>query len=188
MTVRDLFARLRDKLDAAKVPYMLTGSFAGAIHGVPRATQDIDVVIAPTRKQLLDLLDRFPETDYYADRETALHALSSRGQFNVIDFATGWKVDLIICKQRDFSLEEFSRRKPMPVLDTTLEVASPEDVIIAKLEWAKIGSSERQIADASGIIRVQGESLDIQYIQRWVKILNLMEQWSKALAAAAEIP
>ena len=50
----------------------------------------------PTRKQLMDLLDRFPETHYYADRETALQALFSRSQFNVIDFATGWKVDFII--------------------------------------------------------------------------------------------
>jgi hypothetical protein len=181
MSVEKLFVRIRDALCLAKVPYMLTGSFAGSIHGVPRATQDIDIVIAPTRPQLVALLSEFPESEYYADRETAMDALKTQGQFNLIDFATGWKVDFIIRKHRAFSLEEFERRIPMRILGVSLDVTSPEDLLIAKLEWAKLGSSERQIADAAGIVHLQGDALDISYVERWVNALSLHEQWQKVL-------
>ncbi len=72
---------------------MLTGSYASSVHGAPRASQDIDIVIAPTRQQLLDLLALFPDTEYYVSHQAALEALATLGQFNVIDFVSGWKID-----------------------------------------------------------------------------------------------
>ena len=180
MSVQSLFVRIRDALHAAGVPHMLTGSFASSIHGAPRATQDVDIVIAPTREQLLALLAEFPDTEYYVSREAALDALARRGQFNLIDYATGWKVDFIIRKQRAFSREEFERRRKVALMDVELDVASAEDVLIAKLEWAKLGSSDRQIEDAAGIIRLQAENLDIAYVEQWVDALNLKDQWRSA--------
>jgi hypothetical protein len=184
MQVRDLFLRLRTALEAAGVDYMLTGSFAGAVHGAVRATQDIDIVIAPTRKQLLALLDQFPDAEYYVDRAVALDALSRRGQFNVIDATTGWKVDFIIRQIRDFSLVEFDRRSTIEMSGVRLSVASAEDVIVSKLEWAKLGASARQLEDVVGIIRMQAGSLDIPYIERWVKELGLEREWREACSRA----
>jgi hypothetical protein len=182
VSARPLFLRLRTALEAAGVPYMLTGSFASSVHGTPRATRDIDLVIAPTREGLLALLDRFPEADYYVSREAALDALARHGQFNVVDHATGWKIDLIIRKAREFSREEFGRRREMDLDGVRLTVASPEDVLVAKLEWARLGSSERQLEDAAGIVRAQGEALDVAYVERWVKALGLEAQWREARA------
>lgn len=51
MTLADLFGRIVAQLEAIGIPYMLTGSFATAFHGRPRATQAIDFVIAPTSDQ-----------------------------------------------------------------------------------------------------------------------------------------
>ena len=59
-----------------------------------------------------------------------------------------------------------------------------EDVLVSKLEWAKLGESERQIDDAAGIIRVQGDNLDVGYIQQWVVDLGLEHQWRAACARA----
>jgi hypothetical protein len=84
------------------------------VHGTPRATQDLDIVIAPTRTQLSELLKLFPDTEYYVSFDAALDALARRSQFNVIDFETGWKVDLIVIKDRDFSRTEFERRTRSP--------------------------------------------------------------------------
>jgi hypothetical protein len=182
VSVQDVFTRICAALQVAEVPHMLTGSFASSIHGAPRATQDIDIVIAPTREQLLRLLDRFPATEYYVSRDAALDALERYEQFNVIDLATGWKVDFIIRKTRNFSREEFDRRYPLEVEGVTLDVASAEDVLIAKLEWAKLGTSARQIDDAAGIIRIQGDQLNTAYVERWVHTLDLDEQWREARA------
>lgn len=185
MTVSDLFSRVRAALESAQVPYMLTGSFASSAHGAVRATQDIDIVIAPNRQQLLTLLGRFPEDAYYVSQEAALDALSRQGQFNVIDFASGWKIDLIIRKARAFSLEEFERRVSLDVSGISLDVATAEDTVISKLEWAKLGGSSRQIDDVAGVLRMQRGLLDLGYVERWVRALGIEEQWREAQARAA---
>ncbi len=107
---------------------------------MPRATQDIDLVIAPNPGSLEALLKNFPEDQYYVNRDAAFDAYQRSSLFNVIDFASGWKIDFIVRKPRDFSRLEFDRRTPANVLGTTLFVASPEDVLISKLEWAKLAN------------------------------------------------
>ena len=184
MSVRELLARLSNILTKAGIEYMLTGSYASSLHGTPRATQDLDLVVAPSRTQLSALLNLLPDTDYYVSPDAAFDALASRSQFNVIDFATGWKIDFIIVKDREFSRQEFQRRKVQELDGLAFSVASAEDVLVAKLEWAKLGESDRQIEDAAGILRVQGTELDAAYVERWVKDLGLAVQWEQAKARA----
>ena len=159
---------------------MVTGSLAASIYGEPRASKDIDIVIAPTRDQLIELMHHFPEDEYYAVEQDALEALEHRGMFNIIDFAAGWRVDLIVKKIRPFSDEEFSRRRQVEFAGLHLSFATAEDTLISKLEWAKEGESLRQVEDAAGIIRVQGQDLDMAYVERWVSELGLSEQWAAA--------
>jgi hypothetical protein len=177
VTVQDLFARLASALHVAGVPYMLTGSYASSVHGIPRATRDVDIIIFPTREQLIRLVEQLPAASYYADLEDALDALRRRTQFNVIDHATGWKVDFIIPPFSEFNIEEFERRRTVEIEGSTLFVASPEDIVVAKLQWAKAGSSERQLDDAASVLRAQGSTLDLPYVERWVRKLGVEEQW-----------
>lgn len=179
MTTRDLFSRVLSALETARIPVMLTGSFASSFHGAPRATQDIDLVIAPTKEQLRDLLGILPRDEFYFDEGAALEALRSEGQFNLVDLRTGWKVDLIIRKSRPFSRKEFDRRRVVEVEGAQVPVASPEDVLIAKMEWARMGESARQIEDAARMLRVRFEQLEISYVERWVAELALEEQWAE---------
>ena len=107
MSTHDLFARLAGALDQAGIPYMFTGSFASSFHGTPRASNDFDLVMAPTPEQLRVLKTILPESEYYFDLDDALDALKRSRQFNIIDLSSGWKIDLIIRKPRPFSLSEF---------------------------------------------------------------------------------
>ena len=182
--IGEFLRRVTAALDMTGVPYMLTGSVASSMYGVPRATNDIDVVVAPTREQLLSLVQLFQRVGLVADVDTALAALRTKGQFNVIDFPKGWKLDVIVRKDREFSAIEFERRETHEVEGMRLTIATPEDVLIAKLEWAKMGESERQVADAAGILKMQGATLDRGYIRRWVTALGLEEQWNAARATA----
>ncbi|HVE71792.1 MAG TPA: hypothetical protein VNI54_10520 [Thermoanaerobaculia bacterium] len=150
------------------------------MHGIPRATKDIDIVIAPSRDQLALLVGQFPAAQYHAVLEEALFAFDHQSIFNVTDYDTGWRVDFIIAKNTDFNAAEFHRRREVDVAGTRLYVASPEDVLIAKLDWAKQGASDRQIDDAANIIRAQGDDLDVPYIERWVDALELQAQWRAA--------
>ena len=171
-------------LEESDVPYMLTGSFASTIHGISRSTFDIDFVIAPDAVSLRRLVQEFQTKRYYVSPEAADGAFARAGMFNVIDHETGLKVDFIIVKPRDFSQTEFERRQPRDAFGVRMFVASPEDVLVAKLEWSKIGGSTRQLEDAAGIIRRQGKNLDLAYIERWVRELGLEEQWKAANSAA----
>ncbi len=184
MSVRDVLENVRVALEGADVPYMVTGSFASSVHGVPRATQDIDVIIAPTREQLLALMNQFSEPDYDANAEDAVDALRRRSMFSVIDRRGVWKIDFILRKERPFSKREFERRKRIDILGVSLFAATPEDVLLAKLEWAKLGESERQIKDAAGIVQIQGSNLDREYVERWAAALDVEDQWWAALKAA----
>jgi hypothetical protein len=176
--------RALEALQRAGVPYMLTGSFASSFHGAPRTTQDIDIVIAPTLGSLQRLVSEFPEDQYYVSREAALQAYGSESLFNVIDLESGWKIDFIVRKSRPFSVEEFTRRREAEVLGTSVTIASAEDVILSKLEWAKMAGSERQITDVAGILRTQGPDIDVEYVERWVAVLGVQSQWERASAEA----
>lgn len=180
MTAGAFFTRVIAALEQAQIPYMVTGSFASSAHGRVRGTQDIDIVIAPSAEQLRALVAQFPDDRYYADELDALDALQHESQFNIIDFGSSWKVDFIIRKRREFSRIEFERRRPHVVNGVRVYLATPEDILLAKLEWAKLGESERQIEDAAGIIATRGSSLDRPYIERWVRELRLEEQWRRA--------
>ena len=188
MTAGDVFLRVTGALERAGISYMLTGSFASSYYGVPRTTQDIDFVIAPTSDQLRSLAALLPGTEYYFDLNAALDAQRREGLFNIIDLATGWKIDFIFRKSRPFSLEEFGRRLVVEFEGMRLSVATAEDVLIAKLEWAKRGESQRQIEDAAGILRIRSGNLDRKYIENWVRELKLEKQWEAVRQAGEELP
>jgi hypothetical protein len=163
---------------------MLTGSFASSYHGTPRSTQDIDIVIAPSLDQIRAFVKLLPESEYYVDEAAAVDAHERGGQFNVIDFATGWKVDLIVRKARPFSRAEFDRRNFVDFQGLKLAIATAEDVVIAKLEWARLGQSQRQLDDAAGILKVRAGLLDLDYMRGWIQDLGLEDQWNAACRAA----
>ena len=177
MSLEQILLRLTAALERANVTYMLTGSVASSAHGVPRSTRDLDIVISPTREQLVTLMQEFPNDRYYADEQQALEALSNGSQFNVIDFETGWKTDFIIAQDSTYGRTALERRMRIDIGGKSVYVATPEDVLLAKLQWAKLAQSERQIEDAAGILRTQGGKLDIGYVDQWVLELDLQEQW-----------
>ena|SRR5688572_27478233 len=178
--IGEFLLRITTALDMHGIPYMLTGSLASSTYGLPRATNDIDIVIEPTRDQLLAVVQLFQRVGLTVHTETALTALRNRTQFNVIDLPKGWKVDLILRKERDFSVSEFSRKETHEVEGMRLTLASPEDVILAKLEWAMMGDTERQLEDVAGILKMQHDTLDFEYVEEWVSALGLHAQWNAA--------
>jgi hypothetical protein len=184
VTPEALGRRIHEALDRAGIPHMLTGSFAAAYHGVPRATQDIDLVIAPDPGQLRSFVHLLPPTEFYVDEDAALEALRTEGQFNAIEVATGWKIDLICRKHRSFSRTEFDRREIADLWGVPMAVATLEDLIIAKLEWARTGGSERQVEDVAALLQLRLGDLDREYLDHWIAEIALTDAWKRALVRA----
>jgi len=156
---------------------MLTGSVAAAYHGAARATMDVDAVIDPTSEQLADLVQRLLLAGLYVSPEAAREALAERAMFNAIDPATGWKADLIIRRHRPFSAEEFARRLPAELFGERVGVATIEDIILSKLEWATMGGSARQLEDVRRLLAIGGDTVDNAYVERWIEPLGVRIAW-----------
>jgi hypothetical protein len=185
MELKEVFHRASEVLQTSAVPYMLTGSFAGSYYGVLRATQDIDIVINATVHQIRQLVDDLQKSDYYADLQAALDAYKEQSMFNAVDNKTGWKIDFIFCKSNAYAREAFERRKAVEFHQARMFVALPEDVVLSKLQWAKMGESHRQLDDVAALLKKQVQALDFAYVERWVKELKLSEQWDNARKLAA---
>ena len=186
MTAAALLRAVVAALDAAGVPFMLTGSLASAYHGAGRATMDIDVVIDPTASQLRALVGSLAASGAYVSAEAAEEALSTRSMFNLVDTTSGWKVDFIVRRDRAFSVTELTRRQRAEFEGCPLWVASVEDVIVAKLEWAKLGGSARQLEDVAALRQIQAGRLDEAYLELWVAELGLTAQWEQVIRGGRE--
>lgn len=172
-------------LDDSGVPYMLTGSIVSAYYALPRATQDLDVVIAADEDGIEQIVQDLLKRNWYVDRKAAQEARRARGQFNAIDPSTGWKVDFIVRKDRPYSRVEFERRQRANLLDVEVWIASLEDVLIAKLEWSRLGDSALQRRDVIQLLERNRDRLDRSYVEKWIRELALQEEWSRAIDSSS---
>jgi len=177
-----------EALDTLDVPYLIGGSLASAIHGVARATVDTDLV-ADLRPEHAAPLAQALSDAFYVDVESIRDAIRRRSSFNVIHLETMFKVDVFARKRRPFDQAQFERRTAQVVAtdpERTAYVASPEDTVLTKLEWYRMGGevSDRQWRDAVGVLKVQGERLDLAYLRRWAAALEVADLLEKALIAA----
>ena len=172
MSQREFLETITTSLSRHGMPFMIAGSLGSAHYGEPRSTNDIDIVIDPTSEQLESLLKGLPES-YYVSQPTARDALKRRSMFNVIDTTSGWKADFIIRKARPFSETEFARRTDVVLMGLSVTLATPEDIILSKLEWAHQSGSERQIRDARSVLLTVHDQIDFDYLQKWADELGL---------------
>lgn len=181
--VEEALDRVIAVLDDIGVPYMVTGSVAASFHGRPRATHDVDVVIELDAQQLETLTQRLAADGFYVSPEGARTALRLRRPFNVIEMQQASKVDLIVRRERPFSREEFARRQMVDLpFRASVAMVTPEDAVVSKLEWARrAGDSERQLADAGGILDVT-PTLDRAYVERWAQELGVLDLWRRISA------
>lgn len=174
-------------LDELGLPYVVGGSVASSLHGVPRATNDIDLVVVLSGTDVDAFVARF-EHAFYVDRDMILDAIKRRASFNVIHLATMYKVDIFVADQSKLTHEELSRRIAVELGKPPRKVwiCSAEDIILQKLSWYEQGQrvSDRQWGDLQGVLKVQQYRLDFEYLRRWARALNLTELLDRALREA----
>jgi len=186
---RTILSSVISALEGLKIPYFLGGSVASSAMGLPRATLDIDIVADIPAVQAPRLADAFGAA-FYVDRDQIAAAIERRSSFNIIHSGTAHKVDIFILKDRDYDREALSRRRQVLLFEGEgslgCYLASPEDIILSKLEWYKNGGrvSERQWLDVQGVMRVQGRRLDRAYLKKWALTLGISELLDSALSEA----
>jgi hypothetical protein len=169
-------------LEASKIPYLVTGSMASMAYGEPRLTNDIDIVAAMEEEHVREFVKAFDPEKYYVSAEMIRNAIARSGQFNIIHSDTGLKVDVMIKEKTPFDESRFKRTQRINITDTIqVSFASPEDVIIKKMEFFKAGGSEKHIRDITGMLKVSGAEIDRKYISSWAAQLGLTKIWETIL-------
>lgn len=174
-----------DALEQVGATYVIGGSLASTIHGVVRTTLDTDIVAELSLQQAQPLADLLAGA-FYLDVNTIRHAIRQRSSFNVIHLATMFKVDIFVSKGRPFDRQQLDRRQRWiadPDSDRAIYVATPEDTVLAKLAWYRLGGemSDRQWRDVLGVLAVQGNRLDLGYMRRWAAMLDVSDLLERAL-------
>ena len=175
--------------EALGVAYVIGGSLASMVHGMMRTTMDADIIADLQPGHAAALVAALGEAFYVPDEALLRQAIERRGSFNLIHLATMFKVDIFVPQARPFDRQQLARRIGERVAsgsDERLWVLSAEDVILAKLEWFRLGgeTSERQWRDVLGVVKAQGAALDVAYLRQWGGALRVGDLVARALAAA----
>jgi hypothetical protein len=180
MEQHELLLFLVDCFEKVRIPYLVTGAIASIAYGEPRLTNDIDVVVDMSLVHIDVFKSCFPENEFYLDVDSMREAINRCSQFNIIHPESGLKVDVIITKKDDFDQSRFARIKKLNVSETrSADFASPEDVIIKKLEYFKKGRSEKHLRDIASMLKISSELIDRAYISSWAKRLTVDEIWEE---------
>jgi len=175
-------------LEKLGVPYLIGGSLASTIYGMVRTTQDSDIVAEMRSEHVAPFVSAL-EGDFYVDEEMITEAIVHCSSFNIIHRQSFFKVDVFIPQMRPFVKVQFTRaRRQILSVEPKAEalVATAEDTLLAKLEWYRMGGevSERQWRDVQGILKVQAGNLDLAYLHRWAKQIDVSDLFERALTEA----
>jgi len=176
-----------EKLGAA---YAIGGSFASSLYGRARSTMDADI-IADLRPEHIDDFVAALSTSFYVDDEMIREAVDRRSSFNIIHAESFFKVDIFIPKAREFDRQQLARRVASPITpdaQTTAYVISPEDSVLAKLDWYRMGGelSDRQWRDILDVMKMQAGRLDLAYMRRLAESLKVLDLLERAMREATE--
>ena len=171
-------------LDALDIVSTVGGSIAASFAGEPRSTIDIDIVAALDESHIEPLVSSL-SSEFYIDAKALARAVRTRSSANLIHQTSQIKVDLFVAGGTPLDAQQIARRVAVDVGDgRILHVHPPEDILLQKLHWYRRGGdvSDRQWRDIAGIVRVQGDRLDRQYLRANAVVIDVADLLERALA------
>ncbi len=180
--------KVTDILEKIGVPYLIGGSLASTLYGMVRTTQDSDIVAEMRPAHLKPFVSALQD-EFYVDDEMIAEAIQHNSSFNIIHRESMFKVDVFVPRRRPFLQSQLTRAQRQTFTfetEVSAKFASPEDTVLAKLEWYRMGGevSDRQWRDILGILKTRGEELDLDYLRRWASELQVSDLLERALQEA----
>ncbi len=178
-SILEVLKEVTDHFESLQIEYMVVGSVGSMVYGRARSTLDVDLVVQLKSISIENFEKKFGLPEYYCPpREVLLDEFSRQGLFNLVHISSGIKIDIILLKNTEFYQSEFLRRKKIEFMpDFTFYVASPEDIIIKKLDYFREGGSEKHIEDIRSMLAMT--KIDKVYVEKWIAKLGLQEQWGR---------
>ena len=181
--------KVTDVFEQLGVPYLIGGSLASTLYGMVRTTQDSDIVTEMRLEHLQPFIAAL-QNEFYVDDEMIAESIQRYSSFNIIHRESMFKVDVFIPSPRPFLQSQLTRAQKQTFTfetEVSAKFASPEDTILAKLEWYRMGgeTSERQWRDILGILKTRAGELELDYLHKWANELNVSDLLERILKDAA---
>jgi len=174
-------------LESLGIRYAIVGSWGSGAWGEARFTNDIDIAVELTEDDAGKLAGAFPLPEYYISAEAARDAARLSRMFNLTHPTSGIKVDFMVVGRDEWERSQLSRRRELPLGGGfSAYVAAPEDIIIGKLRYYRLGGSDKHLRDITGMMKVSGEMIDRAYVARWAEKLGLSDIWHAILERLGE--
>jgi hypothetical protein len=174
VTSEDLVVAVFDALIALGIPFMVSGSLASNFYGVPRATQDADLVLGLDRLVVDAFRERLGER-FEIDAQLAFETVTGSRRIIARAKESAFQVELFDLTDDPHDRERFARRRLVQVLNRTIALPSAEDVVVTKLRWARAAGRRKDLEDARNVVAVQGAALDWPYMSRWCGDLDVLD-------------
>ena len=181
--------KVTDVFEKLGAPYLIAGSLASTLYGMVRTTQDSDIVVEMRPEHLQAFVSAL-QGEFYIDEEMIAESIQRNSSFNIIHRETMFKVDVFIPRPRPFLQAQLDRAQRQTFsLETEMSAkfASPEDTILSKLEWYRMGGevSDRQWRDILGVLKTRAGELDLEYLRQWAAELHVSDLWERVLKESA---
>lgn len=174
-----------DALEALGLRYTVGGSLASSMSGEPRSTLDVDMVVAIKEADIGPIVSALG-TEFYVSEDALRRAVRERSTANLIHHRTSIKIDLFVMGSTPLDENQLQRRRRVQVSsdpDRFLYMHPPEDILLQKIRWFRMGgeTSDRQWRDILGIVEVQGDRLDRDYLWRNAALIGGEDLLQRAL-------
>jgi hypothetical protein len=177
--------RVTAVLEKLGIAYVIGGSLASTLHGMVRTTQDSDIITEMHHEHIQPFVSAL-QGEFFMDEEMIADAIQRNSSFNILHRDTMFKVDILIPASHPFQKSQLVRAQRQAFeleQEMSANFASAEDTILSKLDWYRMGgeTSERQWRDILGILKTRANELDVEYLNKWAKDLNVADLLERAL-------
>ncbi|MEW6202821.1 MAG: hypothetical protein AB1546_12650 [bacterium] len=172
MIQEDVLKKVVNRITSLNIPYMIVGGIGVIFYGKPRMTHDVDVLVDIDPSSADRIKESFKD-EFYISEDAIKEAINNRSMFNIVHHESGIKIDFWVLEDNDYDIQRFKRRQKHKVGGIVMFFSSPEDLILKKLLWYKKSEIEKHLDDAYGILRLQHERLDYEYLNKWAEELSV---------------
>lgn len=187
MNPNDIVAKVAAALDRAQIPFMLVGSFSSNAYGIERTTQDADFVLTFESHSIADLI-RELGPDFKVESQLGFETVTMTSRYIATHRTPVFKIELFLLGDDPHDVARFARRKTGTIGNQPIPLPTPEDVVITKLRWSRLGKRSKDIHDAQNVLAVQQGKLDLEYIRHWCDQHATRDLLESTLASIPPLP
>lgn len=168
-----------EKLESLSANYLLVGAFAYGAYGIPRSTEDADLVLAIGAVELDEILRDLPSV-LSLDPQSRMELFTGTHRWVLRVDGTPFLIELFLLGSDPHHHEMFlrKRRGAIPLLGREAWIPTAEDLVIQKLRWGR----PKDLDDVRNVLSVQGEKIDKARIELWCTRHATLQRYLTTLA------